>query len=202
MRPLQLDFTCTLARAPQLLSIEYKLTNREPVTIGLFNQIIDYEIDGTWIVSPDTAYIELTGSVLSIAKRALDLPDDLSGYSNAPPYVTAIKPGKTFQERVRVPLPARVMHPFLPLLLDGQAVADRRTQASSLRFSVAAFPVQGDDRLRAREPAWPRLLEADLNRRATDVQRVLSREFALGTPVEVLDYRAVLKDHHPARGQP
>jgi hypothetical protein len=184
-------FTCVLAHEPQRLRLEYTLTNHASIEIGVFNHIVDYEIDGTWIVTPDTVYVELVGPVLSVAKRPLEVPEDLDMFANTPPYVSLVSPGGTFRERVHIPLPARVMQPFRPALLPGQSVADRPAQASSLRLSVAAFPVQSDLRLLAPEPAWPQIFEVSPAGRAIDLQQVFSRDFALETPAQVLDYRAV-----------
>lgn len=191
MRTLRAEFACTLAQTPQFIELEYTLKNHEPLAIGVFNHVVDYEIDGTWIVSPDTVYIDLEGSVLSVSKGPLEAPKDLDMYANTPPYVSTLSPGASLSERIHIPLPARVMHPFKCLLLPGQAVADHPARASSLRFSVAAFPIESDLSLVAPHPAWPRILQVSPSGRAVSAKQVFSREFALAAPADVLDYRSV-----------
>lgn len=189
MKPLQVDFACRFTQTPPHLTVEYTLTNHEPVSLGLCNQIVRVRLDGTYEVSPNIAYIALEGSTLLIEKLTLPAPDDqLYG---VPPFVHKLAPAASFNERVQIDLPAKVKNPLRRARIRGRTVADRPARAQTVRFSLGVFAVQDTSHLEASEPAYPTLLEISEPDRVRALQQVLSRDFQLREPIAVFDYRNV-----------
>lgn len=189
MTPLHIEFTCKLTYTSHQITVDYALTNHERASIGLCNQIVRARLDGTFEVSPDTAYVGLEGSTLSIEKSMLHAAG--APLFGVPPFVHALAPAASFSERLQISLPAKAKNPLRRAQIRGAVVADRLARAEHIRFSLGVFELQPGITLEASEPAWPALLEISDPERVLPLQQIISRDFKPSEPIAVLDYRRV-----------
>ena len=105
-----------------------------------------------------------------------------------PPFATRLEAGGTVEERIRVPLPAKVRHPYKRAVFDGQVTASRKAEATAIALSIGLVPVDADCRLSADQPAYKehcRVLPPGV---AVARQIMIRWTAALPRPIEVLDY--------------
>lgn len=189
--PLPVRLECAVNLTPQTLEIDLTLHNHGSVDVGVFNRIAATQPDGTLLFSPDLCYVEIEHDVLLVRKMALPIPEGLSMTAYVPPYASRLPAGQKLSERVRLPLPVKVMQPFKRALLKGQVVADRPVSARSLMVEVGIFPIDGSVQLVAENPAFPDVFTALPPGPAVTRQHVLSKSFSPRQTIPVLDYRAV-----------
>lgn len=188
---LDVGFTCKASITGGVLEVTYTIDNRTAGELGAFNRIKSVRIDGTLDWSPDNVYVDLEGDTLNLRKMALPIPPNLSISAYTPPKCSRIPAGATFTETVRAAIPVRVCHPFKRALLHGTVVPDAPAKAKKAAFHLGVFPAGDGVRLVAENPAFPDVMTAVPPDPALAGQQVVTSEFLLDPPLDVLDYRVV-----------
>ncbi len=113
MHPLEsLIFTVVFVLETGALSVQYSVENRGTVEVFLVNMLTRYQEGVGWKPDPTMAYIYVRpNEEIEITKRVPPAPDGLvPAVRNY--YVTPLRSGETFQEKLRFPLPLIEIHPY------------------------------------------------------------------------------------------
>lgn len=189
---MRLDLDCHLEQRDDALVLAYRIANREPHAVGLFDRIRSVLPDATLRFSPNTAWVELDpAGTLLVQKRALPVPPGLRMAAYIAPECSRLAAGATREEVVRLPLPIAEMQPFKRALMigptPGEVIADVPGLVSRVTFTLGVFAVGGAVSLSADHPAHPDVWTATPH--AVGEQEVLSRSFDLARPIGVKLYR-------------
>ena len=188
-------FECEVEELDQDLVVSYRLSNRGPGEVGVFNRLATSGLDGLAVYLSDNVYVEVEDEKLVVKKIALPLPEGVQVTVQPIPDVTRLPAGHTLSERITLPLPARVNHPFRLISLlsaspGSSIVADQAVTVDTLQIQVGVFDAQELNFLPA-SPAAPDAFRVWPPGLAFDRQIVFSCEARLRTPIVVLDYRVV-----------
>jgi hypothetical protein len=87
------------------LILNYQVTNQSVRDVYLLNRL--YKTTPTWIMTPDVIYIHLDMATKTVwlNKKLADLPMGAGVTAPVAPYISPVRAGGTFQEKVRIPLP-------------------------------------------------------------------------------------------------
>jgi hypothetical protein len=189
---MRLDFDCQLEQRDDALLLAYRVVNREPHVVGIFDRIRSVLPDATLRFSSDTAWVECEpAGTLLVQKRALPVPPGVRIAANIPPECSRLVAGATREDVVRLPLPIAEMQPFKRALLigptPGEVIADVPALVSRVTFTLGVFAVGGAVSLSADHPAHPDVWTA--TPQAVGEQETLSRSFELARPIGVKLYR-------------
>ncbi len=96
-----------VAIAGQNLVLDYEVRNGTARDAYLLNRI--YRQMPAWQMGPDVVYVELVPGTRTVRlmKKIDDLPKGVNVTAPVAPFVTPLRAGATFRERVSVPLPVR-----------------------------------------------------------------------------------------------
>jgi hypothetical protein len=189
---MRLDFDCQLEQRDDALVIAYRIVNREPHVVGLFDRIRSVLPDATLRFSPDTAWVECeSAGTLLVQKRALPVPPGLRMAAYIGPECSRLAAGAMREEVVRLPLPIAEMQPFKRAVIigptPGEVIADVPALVSRVTFTLGVFAVAGAVGLSADHPAHPDVWTA--TPQAVSAQETLSRSFDLARPIGIKLYR-------------
>jgi hypothetical protein len=89
------------------LVLAYEVRNSGSRDAYLLNRL--YRTTPVWDISPDVVYAHLDSSTRTVrlVKKVADLPTGVHVTAPVAPFVTPLRAGGTFRERVRVPIPVR-----------------------------------------------------------------------------------------------
>jgi hypothetical protein len=133
--------TATILGSDQLV-IDYTVVNQGSQTVALFNRLHDdFDARGLPKVSIDLAGITPEIDRIVIGKKLFPVPPDTFVETRYLPYVTLVKPGATFMERITLPLPLVPWHPYLSA--SEMRVAEPGRQLP-LYFELGMFPLPAD----------------------------------------------------------
>jgi hypothetical protein len=143
--------------------VSYRLQNRGPAAVWVFNRLFDTEPSGRYRLNPARAYVALLPEgVLCVSKRLLAVPPLISVEFPEIPCVSVLGPGESLEETLRFGFPLREVNPYQlgePRSVTADAVA-------FVRLEVGYMPaLEGLELLRVRdvegrELAYPRYGEA------------------------------------------
>jgi hypothetical protein len=131
------------------LLVSYKVENRRPGTVYVFNLLYETDRSGNRTPNPELAYTFADQAGFRVGKFLVEIPAEMDVESAEIPYLDPLAPGKSLTGAVRVPLPARRFHPYYPIAGEG-AVQD----AARVILSIGVLdPSRGGPREAVIEPA-------------------------------------------------
>lgn len=110
------DLSCWIAaQSAGTLTVAYRVTNRLPSSIYLFNQLYRARHpDSTYLVDPELVYVELAQSGVHLYKWIPPIPEDVSVEEAIIPVTTLVRAGETFEEAITLPVPVSRLDPYRP----------------------------------------------------------------------------------------
>lgn len=120
------------------LILDYEVTNKSNRDIYLLNRI--YKTSPTWSIRPDIIYVELDASTgrIELSKKLADLPEGVSVNTPVAPFVTPLRSGLSFRERVQIPLPIREYRQY-GMRSTSSGNDERQAFFNSLRFTLGYY---------------------------------------------------------------
>ncbi len=102
-----LDLSATLKVRGDSLVLDYRVSNHSSRDVYLLNRL--YRTTPQWDMSPDLVYIHLdtVTETVWLNKKIADLPSGVMVNAPVSPFVTPVRAGTSFRERVQVRLPIR-----------------------------------------------------------------------------------------------
>jgi hypothetical protein len=102
-----LTLAAHVAITGQQLVLDYEVRNGSARDAYLLNRV--FRQVPAWKMGPDVVYVELVPGTRTVRlmKKIDDLPKDVNVAAPIAPFVTPLRAGATFKERVTVPLPVR-----------------------------------------------------------------------------------------------
>lgn len=109
-----------VAIAGEQLILDYEVRNETSRDAYLLNRI--YRQVPAWKMGPDVVYVQLVPGTTTVRlmKKIDDLPQGVNVTAPVAPFVTPLRAGATFKERVTVPLP---VHEYREYSMKGPAPA-------------------------------------------------------------------------------
>ncbi|RKH38665.1 hypothetical protein [Corallococcus sicarius] len=102
----------SVVREADSLAVTYAVHNRTPRAVLLVDGLMDFGFSGHPTLSPERAYVDLSGGQVVLSRMVLRVPDDLMVESPEVPAVSRVEPGATANRRAVVPLPLRTSLPY------------------------------------------------------------------------------------------
>lgn len=116
------------------LFVHYTVKNTEATTAYLLNLVDLPDAKGFTRVHKDNAYVYVDGSDVLVEKAIPAIPPGVRPYEPVTPYMTALRPGASFEETVELPLPLRDSRPYR-----GGPPGDEQVRVEAIRFSLGYF---------------------------------------------------------------
>jgi hypothetical protein len=131
------------------LVVSYKVENRRPAAVYVFNLLYETDRTGNRTVDPGLAYTYADGPKFRVGKFLVAIPEGMKAESAEFPYLDLLPPGQTLAGTIRVPLPARRFHPYFPIVAEGAV-----EEAAQVILSIGVVdPARGAPREAVVEPA-------------------------------------------------
>lgn len=118
------------------LFVHYTVKNTEATTAYLLNLVDLPDAKGFTRVHKDNAYVYVDGSDVLVEKAIPAIPPGVRPYEPVTPYMTALRPGASFEETVELPLPIHDSRPYR-----GGPPGDEQVRVEAVRFSLGYFRV-------------------------------------------------------------
>ena len=145
---LRLDYSLTLER-PSSLRLSYAVTNTLDDDIYIFTPLTDYR-GGEFVPIPERIYVFWADSeTIHLTKRLWPVPKDREVYMPEVPYLTQLKAGQKFEEKIDIPLPLLVNSPYR------EEPSGLRAPRRSVRavYSIGYFRVRSGIKVPTRVPS-------------------------------------------------
>jgi hypothetical protein len=190
-------FDGQLTRDATGLSVSYTVRNEGTREVCLFNVLPDPVPGETMVIRASTAYVEIEDGTLHVRKMVLPLPEVLRMAERPTPFITRVPPGRTFTEKIVLPVPVSVESPFRHALLSASApdgtrvIAAAATQATAVTLSIGAFALDPAWKLISLAPDYPDVYRVWPPGPAVDAQVILTLTWRDLPPIPVLDYEVV-----------
>ena len=133
--------TATIHGSDQLV-IDYTVVNQGRQTVAMFNRLYD-GFDAKGLPRVDVNFVGVVPEVdrAVVAKKLFPVPPDTFVERTYLPFVTLVKPGATFIERVVLELPLAPWHPYLSA---SEMQLPPPTQQLPLYFELGMFAISAE----------------------------------------------------------
>ena len=118
------------------LFVRYTVKNNAATTAYLLNLVDLPDDKGFPRVHKDNAYVYAGDSEVHVEKAIPAIPPGVRPYEPVHPYMTALRPGATFEETVELPLPIQDTRPYR-----GGPPGEEPVMVREVRFSLGYFRV-------------------------------------------------------------
>jgi hypothetical protein len=132
---------CSIEVADERLSLSYTVSNPGEQDIFVFTPLSAYS-GGAFVPYPNRVYVFVRDKAAHLAKCVWPVPRDREVYMPEMPFLTRIRGQGSLQEKLHLPLPLLVNHPYGD---DKPTMSSRMTESAifSLGYIDAAQPVPG-----------------------------------------------------------
>jgi len=126
------------------LEAEYSLSNQSEMDVYIFNQLYDTDLIGNATINPNRVYVFIEDDdTVVLAKKVMKIPKGILVEYPEVPFISLIHPGESISEKIILPLPVKLYHPYLKSSLSGQVKYFKH-----IRFEVGILPASPDLKLR------------------------------------------------------
>lgn len=103
----QLQFSASFKLDAQHLVLEYEVRNQGASDAYLLNRL--FQSAPEWKMTPDIIYVQFhrPSETIVLSKKIAELPEGKRVTSPVAPFVTPLRAGSSFKEKVQIPLPVK-----------------------------------------------------------------------------------------------